>query len=133
MSGGASAYLAGEILNFTLRGISPTVPATIYFRQLTTPSTKTSSGTEGSFPRIAFVRGTSIFTDPLLTSQSTNVDPILTDLAGASGSPIVAFDFVNTASGAFTETYLFGTVTPARDVVAGKRIRYLPGQLLVTS
>lgn len=133
MAGGATSYTASEILNLILRAVAPTFPATIYLRLLTTPSTKTSSGTEGSFPRIAFVRGTAIFTDPLLTSQSTNIDPILTDPAGASGSPIVAFDFVNTASGAFTETYLFGAVTPARDVISGKRIRFLAGQMLVTS
>ncbi len=132
MAGGATFYTAGEILNLILRAVAPTFPATIYLRLLTTPSTKGGNGTEGVFARIAFVRGTSVFTDPLLTGESVNVDPITTANAPSSGSPIIAFDFVNTASGAFTETYLFGTVTPSREVISGKKLRFASGTMTVT-
>jgi hypothetical protein len=40
---------------------------------------------------------------------------------------------VNTASGAFTETYLFGVVQPARSIVLGKRVRFPSGALVVTA
>ena len=135
MAGGSTAYTAGEILNLILRAVAPTFPATMYLRLLTTPSTKSTSGTEatfGAYVRIPLVRGTSLFTDPLLTGRSTNVDPIQTDVPSSAGSDIVGFDIVNTASGAFTQTYLFGTVTPARSVIIGKRIRFASGALEVT-
>lgn len=136
MAGGASAKAAQQILNFYLRGIAPTVGATVYLRLLETPSSKTSSGTEtsyGAYARLALVRGTSLFTDPVLTSRSTNVDPLEFPVPTSADDDIVAFDIVNTASGAFTETYLFGSVSPARSIVVGKRVRFPSGSLLVTA
>lgn len=136
MSGGLHAFGAGQVLNLILRAQSPTYPATMYMRLLTTPSTKISSGVEstfGGYTRIPVVRGTGVFTDPLLTGQSTNIDVLQTDPPSSAGSNIVAFDFVNTASGAFTETYLFGLVTPSRSVVVGKRIRFAVGVLTITA
>jgi hypothetical protein len=135
MAGGLTALGAREILDFILRGVSPTIAATVYLRLLETPSTKTSSGTEtayGAYTRLALVRGTSLFTDPLLTSRSTNVDPLEFPVPTSSDSDIVAWDLVNTASGAFTETYLFGSVSPPRSIVVGKRVRFPSGSLLVT-
>jgi len=136
LAGGLTALGAREVLDFVLRGVSPTIAATVYLRLLKTPSTKTSSGTEtafGGWVRIPLVRGTSLFTDPALTSRSTNVDPILTAVATSLDDDIVAFDIVNTASGAFTETYLFGNVVPARSIVVGKRITFPSGTFLVTA
>lgn len=137
MAGGASAKAAQQILNFYLRGIAPTVGATVYMRLLTTPSTKTSSGTEtnyGSYTRLALVRATSLFTDPLLTSRSVNVDPLLFPAPSSPDDNIVAFDIVNTASGAFTETYLFGNVNPSRSIIVGTRlVRFPSGTLIVTA
>lgn len=102
MAGGLTALGAREILDFLLRGVSPTVASTVYLRLLTSPSTKTSSGTEstfGAYARIPLVRGTGLFTDPALTSRSTNVDTLQTAVATSLGDDIVAFDIVNTASG----------------------------------
>jgi hypothetical protein len=133
MAGGATFYTAGEILNLILRAVSPTLPGTMYLRLLTTPSTKGSSGTESaSFTRITLVRGTGLFTNPLLTGSSTNIGVIETIPATGTGPNIVAFDLVNTASGAFTTTYLFGNVTPSRSVIVGKRIRFPAGAMEVT-
>lgn len=137
MSGGLTSVGAREILDFILRGVSPTIPATVYLRLLTTPSTKTSSGTEttyGSYTRLALVRGTSLFTDPVLTSRSTNVSALEFPAPSSSDDDIVGFDIVDTASGAFTETYLFGPVQPHRSIVVGTRpLRFPPGSLLVTA
>lgn len=136
MSSGLTALGAREILDFVLRGVSPTIAATVYIRLLTTPSTKTSSGTEttfGGWARIPIIRGTGVFTDPALTSRSTNVDTLQTGVATSLDSDIVAFDIVNTPSGAFTETYLYGNVTPRRSIVVGKRIKFPPGALVVTA
>lgn len=134
--GGLTALGAREILDFVLRGVSPTIAATVYMRLLKTPSTKTSSGTEtafGGWARIPLVRGTSLFTDPLLTSRSTNVSTLQTPVATSLDDDIVAFDIVNAASGVFTETYLFGNVVPARSIVINKRIVFPPGTMVVTA
>ena len=124
------------MLNFYLRGITPTLGATVYLRLLTTPSTKTTSGVEsafGAYARIPLVRGLTLFTDPLLTSRSTNVDPIETATALSLDDDIVAFDIVNTASGPFTETYLFGVVQPARSIIVNKPVRFPSGSMIVTA
>lgn len=137
MAGGLTALGAQQVLNFYLRGIVPTLPATMYLRMLTTPSTKTTSGTEtvyGSYARELLVRGTSLFTDPLLTSRSTNVSELLLPAPSSPDDDIVAFDIVNTSSGAFTETYLFGVVQPHRSIIVGTRpLRFPPGSLIVTA
>lgn len=134
---GLSAVGAREILDFVLRGVSPTIPSTVYLRLLTTPSTKTSSGTEtvyGSYARLALVRGTSLFTDPALTSRSVNVDPLEFPAPSSLDDDIVAFDIVNTSSGPFTETYLYGFVRPSRSIVVGTQVLKFPsGSLLVTA
>lgn len=136
MAGGLTGLGAAQVLNFYLRGVAPTLGAMVYLRLLTSPSTKTSSGTEsafGSYARIALLRGLTLFTDPLLTSRSTNVAVIQTAIATSLDDDIVAFDIVNTASGAFTETYLFGNVTPARSIVIGKRVKFTAGSMVVTA
>lgn len=137
MAGGLTALGAREVLDFILRGVSPTIAATVYLRLLTTPSTKTSNGTEtvyGSYARLALVRSTSLFTDPGLTSRSTNVGILDFPAPSSLDDDIVAFDIVNTASGAFTETYLFGNVQPHRSIVVGTRpLRFPAGSLLVTA
>lgn len=136
MAGGLTSVGAREILDFILRGVSPTIAATVYLRLLETPSTKTSNGVEtayGAYTRLALVRGTSLFTDPLLTSRSTNVDELEFPVPTSVDDNIVAWDLVNVASGAFTETYLFGNVSPARSIIVGKRVRFPSGSLLVTA
>lgn len=137
MAGGLTALGAQQVLNFYLRGIAITVPATVYMRMLKTPSTKTSSGAEsvyGSYARLALVRGVLLFTDPGLTSRSTNVGILDFPAPSSLDDDIVSFDIVNTASGAFTETYLFGVVQPHRSIVVGTRpLRFPSGSLLVTA
>ncbi len=136
MAGGLTFFSAGLFLNHFLRGIVPTYPATFYLRLLTTPSTKGSSGTEsayGSYTRLALTRGTSLFTDPLLTGRSVN-DIIFTfPVASSPGSDIVAWDIVETASGVFTATYLWGFVSPARSITVGKPPKFPVGSMEVSA
>lgn len=135
--GGLTAFGAQQVLNFYLRGIAPSLPGTFYLRLLETPSTKTSSGVEtsyGAYARLALVRGTSLFTDPLLTSRSVNVSELLFPAPSSPDDDLVAFDIVNTSSGAFTETYIFGLIQPRRSIVVGTRpLRFPPGALVVTA
>jgi hypothetical protein len=138
VAGGLSALGARITLNFFLRGVNPNslVPATVYLRLLTTPSTKTSSGSEtvyGSYARLPLIRSTSLFTDPLLTSRSVNFDPFEFATPTSLDDDIVSFDIVNTVSGAFTETYIFGVVQPQRSIIVGKRLIFPSGALIVTA
>jgi hypothetical protein len=136
VAGGATALGAQIILNYFLRGVAPSIPGTVYMRLLTTPSTKTSSGNEtnyGSYARLAMVRGLLLFTDPLLTSQSTNVGTLAFPAPTSLDDDLVAWDWVNTSSGAFTETYLYGVIRPARSLILNKEVRFPSGSLLVTA
>ncbi len=137
MAGGLTALGAQLLLKHFLRAEVPTYPATVYLRLLVTPSTKGSSGTEttyGSYARLALVRGTTLFTDPVLTGRSTNAVvltyPTPTSLGNGN---LVSFDIVETASGAFTATYLFGSILPARSIVVGKVLRFSVGAMEVTA
>lgn len=136
MPGGLTNFGAGLVLKLLLRDESPSLPASFWLRLLTTPSTKGASGTEstyGSYARLEIVRGTSTFSDPALTARSTNSAILTFPVVTSPGSAIVSFDFVNTSSGAFTETYLFGLVTPRIVPTVGKAVRVPIGSLLVTA
>lgn len=136
MAGGLTNLGAGLVLKWFLRGESPTLPASFWLRLLTTPSTKGSSGTEstyGDYARLEIVRDTSVFSDPVLTSRSTNLNDLVFPSVTSSGLAIVSFDFVNTSSGAFTETYLFGLVSPSIIPKVGKPVRVPVSNLLVTA
>lgn len=135
MSGGASIYTANEMLNLFLRGITPTFPATWYMRLLITSSSKTVSGTEtnyGNYARLAMVRGTSLFSAPA-NGQSTNSNILqFASPSNLGNGNLTAWDFVNTAAGAFTETYLYGLIIPSRTLIVGKPVKFPAGSLLIT-
>jgi hypothetical protein len=136
MAGGLSFYGAGLVLNHILRAVVPTYPATFYMRLLTTPSTKGSSGTEaayGGYARLALVRGLSLFTDPVLTGRSTNAVEFAYPVASSPGSDIVAWDIVETASGIFTATFIWGFVNPPRSITVGKPPKFPIGSCEVTA
>ena len=135
-NGGLTALGAAQVLNFYLRGVTPTLGATVYLRLLTTPSTKTTSGTEttyGSYARLALVPALTLFTDPVLTSRSTNVDPLEFPVPSSLDNDLIGFDIVDTASGVFTATYIYGAIQPARSIAIGKRLRFPSGALIVTA
>ncbi len=136
MSGGLTYFGASQFLKHVLRGEVPTYPATMYMRLLTSPTTKGSSGAEtnyGAYARLALIRSTSLFSDPLLTGRSTNLIVFTFPSPTSLDSDLVSFDLVNTSSGAFTETYLFGSILPARSIVVGKTLRFSIGSLEVTA
>lgn len=135
MAGGASTYTANEILDLFLRGVAPTFPGTWWMRLLITSSSKTVAGTEtnyGSYTRLAMVRGTSLFSAPA-NGQSTNSNILQFASPSTLGNgSLTAWDFVNTAAGAFTETYLYGLIIPSRTIVVGKPLKFPIGSLLIT-
>ena len=136
MAGGLTYLGAQFTLRHILRAEVPTYPATFYLRLLTAPSTKGASGTEstyGSYSRLALVRSTSLFSDPVLTGRSSNSTVLTFPTPTTSGADLVGFDIVNTSSGAFTQTYVFGSILPQRSIVVGKVLRFSVGALVVTA
>lgn len=135
MAGGASFYTANEMLDLFLRGVAATFPATWHMRLLVTPTTKVVSGTEtnyAGYARLAMTRGTSLFSAPA-NGQSSNSNLLQFPSANSLGNGnLVAWDFVNTAAGPFTETYLYGLIIPSRTLIVGKPVKFPAGSLLIT-
>lgn len=137
MPGFCGLTLAHEIENFIYRGQAITIGATLYLRLLVAPSSRSGGGTEtnyGGWARIAFARDTtSIWTvapsNGLLTNGVQIVAPVATTLGNGD---FVAFDIVDTPSGAFTKIYNGGPVSPAKAVVVGKAPVFGVSRLLIT-
>jgi hypothetical protein len=137
MPGFCGLTLSHEIENFIYRGQAITIGATLYLRLLVAPSSRTGGGTEtnyGGWARIPFARDTSsIWTiapaNGLLTNGVQIVAPVATTLGNGD---FVAFDIVDTPSGAFTKLYNGGPVSPAKAVVVGKAPTFRIGGLQVT-
>jgi len=129
--------LAHEIENFIYRGVEIDIEATLYLRLLVAPSSRSGGGTEtdyGDYARVAFTRDTSsIWTvDPsngLLVNGVKITAPVATTLGNGD---LVAFDIVDTPSGAFTKIYNGGPILPAKAIVAGKAPEFGIGKLQIT-
>lgn len=137
MPGFCGLTLAHEIENFIYRGIPITIETTLYLRLLVAPSSRSGGGVEtnyGGWARIPFARDTSTIwtiapTNGLLTNGVEIVAPVATTLGNGD---FVAFDIVDTPSGAFTKLYNGGPVSPAKAVVVGKAPTFRPGALQIT-
>ncbi len=137
MPGFCGLTLSHEILNFVYRGVPITIGGTLYLRLLVAPSSRSGGGTEtdyGGWARIPFMRNTSsIWTiapsNGLLTNGVSIVAPVATTLGNGD---FVAFDIVDTASGAFTKIYNGGPVSPSKAVVVGKAPTFRIGGLQIT-
>lgn len=137
MPGFCGLTLSHEIENFVYRGVAITIGATLYLRLLVAPSSRSGGGTEtnyGGWARIPFTRDTtSIWTiapsNGLLTNGVAIVAPVATTLGNGD---FVAFDFVDTSSGAFTKVYNGGPVSPSKAVVVGKAPTFGISKLFIT-
>lgn len=137
MPGWASFNLANEIENFVYRGIPITIDATLYMRLLVSPSSRAGGGTEtnyGAYARLAFTRDTSSIwtiapTNGLLVNGIELAYPSPTTIGNGD---LVWFDFVNSASGAFTKLYNGGPISPATAVEVGRPPKFGPGKLQIT-
>lgn len=137
MSGWVGLSGSDDVLNFLYRGTAISIPGSLWMRLLTAPSSRAGGGTEtdfGGYARKQFSRDATMF-----TSASSNAGKLVIGVildfgtpASAGSGQLVWFDFVNTASGAFTKLYHGGPISPARTVEVGRPLRFPVGSLVLT-
>lgn len=136
MPGFAGHSMANEILNFFYRGTAITIGANLYIRFLVSPSTRSGGGTEtnyGGYARYEIVRGTSLFGVASTVGFLTNTVEIeLSEASSLGNGDLLAFDIVDTASGAFTKLYQGGPILPPKAIVVGRNPTFGVGKLQFT-
>lgn len=134
MAGWLGYTVSDELLNFLYRGTTITIGANLYLRLLVEPSSRSGGGTETNYDgysRLALPRNTTIFsassngriTNSAIVSIGTNANSV-------GNGQLVAFDVVDTSSGAFTKVYNGGPMLPPRTVVIGKPVKLRAGAML---
>lgn len=129
---------ADQVMNFIYRGTVMSMPGTLYMRLLIAPSSRAGGGTEtnySGYARLAFPRDGTMFTVAASGSgQLTNGVILEFPQADSLGNgDLVWFDFVDTPSGAFTQLWHGGPISPARAIVVGKPVKWRVGALLLTN
>lgn len=138
MPGWASYNMAQEIGNFFYRGIPISIGGTLYLRLLVSPSSRSGGGIETNYTgysRLALPRDTvSVFT----TAPDSNgklVNGVILTFANANSlgnGDLVAFDIVDTPSGAINKIYNGGPISPAKAIQVGKPPKFRVGALQIT-
>lgn len=134
MAGWLGYTVSDELLNFLYRGTTITIGANLYLRLLVEPSSRSGGGTETNYDgysRLALPRNTTVFsassngriTNSAIVSIGTNANSL-------GNGQLVAFDVVDTPSGAFTKVYNGGPMLPPRTVVIGKPVKLRAGAML---
>lgn len=137
MPGWASYSLAAEIENFIYRGQAITIGATLYLRLLVVPSSRSGGGTEtnyGGYARLALTRDTSTIwttapSNGLLVNGIALAFPVPSSVGNGD---LVAFDIVDTASGAVGKIYNGGPILPPKSVVVGRAPTFAATKLQIT-
>lgn len=123
---------ADELLNFVYRGIAITIGSDLYMRLLVQTSNRGGGGTEtnyGNYARLLVPRDTSMFAASA-SGELINIAVVEYATPSSVGNgDLIAFDFVDTPSGAFTKLYHGGPLVPADPVVIGKPPKYPAGKL----
>lgn len=136
MAGWMGYVAANELLNFLYRGAAVSIGGTLYLRLLVAPSSRAGGGTEtnySGYARLALPRDATIFTAAASNGQLTNGVVVEFPDAGSLGNgDLVAFDIVDTPSGAVSKIYHGGPISPAKAIVVGKPPRFRAGSLLLT-
>lgn len=137
MAGWSGYSLSDEILNYYYRGVAPSIGGILYLRLLVEPSSRSGGGVEtnySGYARLAMPRNTSsIFgVSPTNGRLSNTVQVAFPTIASAGNGDFVAFDIVDTASGAFAKVYNGGPVSPAKALVIGKPPTFRAGSLVLT-
>ena len=135
MAGFASYSMANEILNFFYRGVPITIGANLYLRLLVAPSNRSGGGTEttyGGYERLALLRGATIFGANANGKILNAIELEFPNPTTVGNGNLVAFDIVDTPTGAFTKVYNGGPISPAKAVVVGKPPRFRVGALEIT-
>lgn len=135
---GFTGYVpANELLNFIYRGQAITIGATLYLRLLVVPSSRAGGGTEtnySGYARLAMPRDlTSFWTiSPVNGLLVNGVEIEFPDAANAGNGDLVAFDIVDTASGAFTKLYNGGPIVPPKAIIVGRPPTFDEQKLQIT-
>lgn len=136
MAGWASFSMAEEILNFFYRGQAISIGGSLYLRLLVAPSSRSGGGTETNYTgysRLQLPRDTTILTTAPSNGTLTNgvVLNYPTPLSAGNGD-LLAFDVVDTASGAIGKIYNGGPIQPTKSIVVGSPLRFQIGALIFT-
>lgn len=132
MAGFAGYTMANEILNFFYRGTAISIGANLYIRLLVEPSSRTGGGVEttyGTYARLALLRGTTIFAAASNGRMSNSVVLTFNTATTLGNGDLVAFDIVDTPSGAISKVYNGGPILPAKSITVGKRPTFRIGAL----
>lgn len=136
MPGFCGHTMANEILNFFYRGTAITIGSSLWIRFLVAPPTRSGGGTEtnyAGYARYEIVRGTALFGTASTVGFLTNTVEIELPEASSSGNgDLVAFDIVDTSSGAFTKVYNGGPILPPKSIIVGRNPTFGPGKLQFT-
>src|ERR1051325_8217096 len=137
MAGVIGTQVADEDYNFLYRGTVITIGANLWIRFLVTPSSRSGGGTEtnyGGYARYQHTRGTGgLFGAPSSGGRLANTVELALPAPSTLGNgDLVWFDFVDTASGAFTKQYNGGPVSPAKAIEIGKPPTCGPNKLVMT-
>lgn len=137
MAGWAGITMADELLNFFYRGVAISIGGTLYLRLLVEPSSRSGGGVEtnySGYARLALPRNTSSpFGSAPASGKLVNSVQIAFPVGTSLGNgDFVAFDIVDTPSGAFTKVYNGGPISPAKAMVVGKAPTFRIGALQIT-
>ena len=137
MAGWLGYTSANEVLNFLYRGTAISIGGTLYLRLLSAPSSRSGGGTEtnyAGYARLALPRDATVFTSAASNGQLTNGVVIEFPSCGDLGNgDLIAFDIVDTPSGAVNKIYHGGPISPAKPIVVGKQPKFRVGSLVLTS
>lgn len=137
MPGWTSYNLAAEVENLIYRGQAITIGANLYLRLLVGPSSRSGGGTEttyGGYARLVLPRDTSsVFTVAPSNGLLVNgVELVFPDSTTLGNGDLVAFDIVDTASGAINKIYNGGPILPPKALVVGRAPTFGVSKLQIT-
>lgn len=136
MSGWASFSMADDILDYFYRGVVISVGGSLYLRLLVAPSSRSGGGTETDYTgysRLQLPRDTTIFTSAPANGQLSNGVVLTYPTPGSAGNgDLLAFDVVDTPSGAINKIYNGGPILPTKSIAVGLPLKFRIGSLTFT-
>ena len=135
MAGFLGYTVANEVYDFLYRGSAITIDGTLWLRLLVEPSSRSGGGTEtdySGYSRLALPRDGSVF-GATSNGRITNSVALIFATANSLGNgDLVAFDVVDTPSGAIAKIYNAGPIIPAKTIAVGKAPTFRVGSLVFT-
>lgn len=135
MAGWMGYTLANELYDFVYRGTSITIDVNLWLRLLVAPSSRSGGGTETSYinyARLQLPRDGSVFGVTSAGQIMNSVQLVFPAALSLGNGDLVAFDVVDTPSGAFAKLYNGGPITPAKAIDVGKNPTFRAGSLIFT-